>query len=172
MACICSCATLGLRSPPSPDLRLVMPLMKISRKKYLSPPGTLRSWALGMCAALLLLGWPIRSYAQTVVATVTVGTTPVAVAVNPMTNLIYVANQDSNTVTVIDGVTNNTTTVVVGTLPDAVAVNTVTNKIYVTNGNSSNLTVIDGATNNTTTVIVGTSPVALAVNPATNRIYV
>ena len=32
-------------------------------------------------------------------------------AVNPVTNKIYVANQDSNNVTVIDGATNSTTTV-------------------------------------------------------------
>src|SRR6266568_4061391 len=70
-------------------------------------------------------------------ATVPVGTTPYAVAVNPVSNKIYVANSGSNNVTVIDGVTNTTTTVpMVGLLegfPEAVAVNPVTNKIYVAN---------------------------------------
>ena len=61
------------------------------------------------------------------------------------------ANNGSNTVTVIDGATNSTTTVTVGTEPVSVAVNPVTNKIYVANGNSANVTVIDGATNSTTT---------------------
>ena len=55
-------------------------------------------------------------------------------AVNPITNQIYVANYGSNTVTVIDGATNNTTTVAAGTIPYAVAVNPNTNKIYVANG--------------------------------------
>jgi len=39
------------------------------------------------------------------------------VAVNPVTNKIYVANDDSTTVTVIDGATNSTTTVSAGTTP-------------------------------------------------------
>ena len=65
--------------------------------------------------------------------TVAVGTFPCAVAVNPNTNQIYVANFGSNNVTVIDGATNNTTTVAVGTDPSAVAVNPNTNQIYVAN---------------------------------------
>ena len=48
--------------------------------------------------------------------TVAVGTAPCAVAVNPNTNQIYVAQLwQQRTVTVIDGATNNTTTVAVGT---------------------------------------------------------
>ena len=79
-------------------------------------------------------------------------------AVNPVTNKIYVANYGSNNVTVIDGATNATTTVAAGTSPYAVAVNPVTNKIYVANHGSANVTVIDGATNGTTTVAAGTIP--------------
>ena len=69
---------------------------------------------------------------------VNVGITPDAVAVNPVTNKIYVANHNDggceccSTVTVIDGATNNTTTVNVEVAPHGVAVNSVTNKIYVT----------------------------------------
>jgi len=39
------------------------------------------------------------------------------VAVNPVTNKVYVANNGSNNVTVIDGATNVTTTVAAGTDP-------------------------------------------------------
>ena len=74
--------------------------------------------------------------------TVAVGSSPGAVAVNSVTNQIYVANNGSNTVTVIDGATNNTTTVAVGNGPDTVAVNTNTNQIYVANLGSGNVTVI------------------------------
>jgi YVTN family beta-propeller protein len=120
------------------------------------------------------------SAAQVVTATVPVGNSPFAVAVNSATNQIYVANLYDNTVTVIDGATNNTTTVNVGVFPYAIAVNPVTNKIYVANncGNDTNcqslstVTVIDGATNNTTTVNVGAFPYGIAVNSATNKIYV
>jgi YVTN family beta-propeller protein len=94
------------------------------------------------------------------------------VAVNPATNKVYVANQLSRRVTVIDGATLNTTPVAVDTGPSAVAVNPVTNKIYVASWYSNSVTVIDGATNNTTPVPVGSAPAAVAVNQATNKIYV
>jgi len=67
---------------------------------------TLRWWAPGLCAALLLLSWPIRGYSQTGVATIGAGTNPFAAAVNPVTNKIYVTNKGSNNVTVIDVATN------------------------------------------------------------------
>ncbi len=44
-------------------------------------------------------------------ATVTVGNSPYAVAVNPVTNKIYVLNRGSDSVTVIDGVSNTTMTI-------------------------------------------------------------
>ncbi len=112
--------------------------------------------------------------AQTLLATVPVGATPVALAINPATNKIFAVNQGSNSVTVIDGATNGTATVAVGTLPDAVAVNPVTNKIYVVNeGGNAAVTVIDGATYGTTSVVTrATTPAAVAVNPVTNRVYV
>jgi YVTN family beta-propeller protein len=110
--------------------------------------------------------------AQTFAGTVNVGSNPFAVAVNPVTNQVYVANQNSNSVTVIDGATNGTTNVTVGSDPDAVAVNPVTNQVYVANEGSNSVTVIDGATNGTTNVTVGSGPQAVAVNPVTNQVYV
>jgi len=112
----------------------------------------------------------VSASAQTVTATVSAGTNPDAVAVNPVTNKIYVANSGSSNVTVIDGASNSVSTVTTGSGPLAVAVNPVTNKIYV--ATNSNVTVIDGATNTTTTVSAGSTPYALAVNPVTNKIYV
>ena len=53
--------------------------------------------------------------AETVTASLVAGTNPYAVAVNPMTNKIYVANYNSNNVSVIDGATNSTITVTTGT---------------------------------------------------------
>ena len=97
---------------------------------------------------------------------------PWKMAVNPVTNKIYIVNANDDSVTIIDGASNETTEVAVGKLPYAIAVNPITNKIYVTNSNSNNVTVIDGASNETTTVAVGEDPVAVAVNPVTNKIYV
>jgi YVTN family beta-propeller protein len=111
-------------------------------------------------------------WADWVTTTINTGTNPQAVAVNPVTNKIYVANYYSDNVTVIDGATNGTITVSAGDGPNAVVVNPVTNKIYTVNATSNNITVIDGATNNTTTVSAGDGPYAVAVNPVTNKIYV
>jgi DNA-binding beta-propeller fold protein YncE len=114
---------------------------------------------------------------------------PVGVAVNTITNQIYVANLGNfpsgvnhGNVTVIDGATNATTTI---TDPNAlnpgyssqglaVAVNSTTNRIYVVNGGSDNVTVIDGAANSTSTVTDrnAAAPVAVAVNEVTNTVYV
>src|ERR1039457_5560394 len=122
--------------------------------------------------------------------TVNVGVAPTAVAVNPVTNKIYVANFCGNdlncasagTVTVIDANNNNsTTTVNVEVFPYALAVNSVTNQIYVSNNCGNDLTcnsagtvtVIDANNNNsTTTVNVGFYPSRVVVNPVTNKIYV
>src|SRR5271165_1669169 len=95
--------------------------------------------------------------AQVTFATVPAGNSPLAVAVNSMTKKTYVANYNDGTVTIIDGVTNNTTTLNVGVEPDAVAVDGTANKIYVANACGSDptcaslgtVTVIDGASNTT-----------------------
>jgi YVTN family beta-propeller protein len=121
---------------------------------------------------LVLLTISLPAAAQTLITTVTVGTYPVALAANPTTNKIYVVNQNSNNLTVIDGATYGTTTVLTGDFPNAVAVNAVSNKIYVANWGSGSVTVVDGATNVTTTVAAGDHPFALAVNAVTNKIYV
>ena len=81
------------------------------------------------------------------------------------------ANQYSDSVTVIDGATNSATTVATGDEPWVVCVNPNTNKIYVANLSSDNVTVIDGATNSTTTVAAN-NPYDIYVNPNTNKIYV
>ena len=122
-------------------------------------------------SVLLAVGCSMAA-AQSLLTTVGVGFDPVAVALNTTTNKIYVVNQNSNSLTIIDGVTELTTTVATGILPTAIAINPVTNKIYVTNGNSNSVTVVDGQTNQTTTVPTGGYPAGIAVNPVTDRIYV
>ena len=113
---------------------------------------------LRVCLILVLSFWlfilvAAPAQGQTVIASVPVGEQPLAVALNPVTNKIYVGNSVSNNVTVIDGATNSTTTVTDpnASFPIAVAVNSVTNKIYVKNVNFT-VTVIDGLTNSTVTL--------------------
>ncbi len=62
---------------------------------------------------LVVLVLSLPTGAQRVTATLPVGSGPAALAVNPMTNKIYVANSNGSTVTVIDGATNNTSTITV-----------------------------------------------------------
>lgn len=124
----------------------------------------------------LLLVWPALAGAQTVVATIPNAGVARAVAVNPVTNKIFVASCNVHleplsvvsSITVIDGATNSATSLA-GGCPAAVAVNTVTNKIYFPGG------VIDGATNSVTPLPGGGQLIdvsAVAVNPVTNKIYV
>ena len=79
---------------------------------------------------------------------------------NATTNTIYVANSQSNNLSVIDGATNSVTaTIPVGTSPSGVAVESQTNFIYVANagnsqsGNPGNVTVINGTTNATANAV-------------------
>ena len=96
------------------------------------------------------------------------GSTPVGLAVNPVTNKVYVANRNSATLGIIDGDTLGTSSVSVGGGPNDVAVNPVTNKIYVAN-QGGGVTVIDGTNNTTTTTPAGVTPYAIALNPITRK---
>jgi YVTN family beta-propeller protein len=100
---------------------------------------------------------------------------PLGVAFNPTTNLYYVANGATKSVSVYDGSSNSLKgTIATGTDPMAVAINATTNTIYVTNYSDGTLTVINGATNAVTATVsnIGDSPYAIAVDPITNRVYV
>jgi len=111
---------------------------------------------------------------ETLIRTISVGNLPMSVAVNSVTNRIYVINADG--VSVLDGANNDAVlrTITVGTSPKSVAVNTVTNRIYVTNNGGGTVSVLDGNSNDAVvrTITVGSAPWGVAVNTATNRIYV
>jgi len=101
--------------------------------------------------------WQLRDVIDRVVATVRTGSYCQALAVNTATNKIYVANNFGHSVTVIDGLTHETTTIRVGQGPRAIVVNQVTNKIYTANYGSKDATEIDGASNNATSIPTGNS---------------
>jgi YVTN family beta-propeller protein len=102
------------------------------------------------------------------------GRAPRSVAVNPITNKVYVSGGDAvGMVMVVDGATNETDTLPAARFSAAVAVNPVTNRVYVAGGGAFGIvTVIDGATNDVFSLEAGGGPCAVAVNPVTNRIYV
>jgi YVTN family beta-propeller protein len=65
--------------------------------------------------------------------------------VNPKTNQIYIANQKTASVLVLDGETNTTVaTLKAGAIPYAMAVDTAANQVYVANFSGDNATVIHG----------------------------
>jgi YVTN family beta-propeller protein len=85
------------------------------------------------------------------------GTSPVGLTLPSTSARAYVANQNSNNVSVIDTATNTVVaTVAVGTFPFGVALTPDGTRAYVTNQNSNNVSVVDIATNTVVaTVAVG-----------------
>ncbi|MDD5530383.1 MAG: T9SS type A sorting domain-containing protein [bacterium] len=122
----------------------------------------------------------INAITNTLVDSIPVCESPRYMAVNPVTNRIYVAQEnvyypDSvNEFTVIDGATN---TVITNMTLDSywlesVAIDITTNKIYVANCSNNQVDVIDGATNNKERPIsLGVFPYDICVAPVNNKIY-
>ena len=75
---------------------------------------------------------------------ITVGVYPAAIAVNPLTNTILVADLFNNMLTEINGATNAATNLPAGNEPYAIAVNPATNQFYVANSGDSTVTVVTG----------------------------
>ena len=103
-----------------------------------------------------------------------VGIKPLGVAITLDGKWVYVANQGSNSVSVINTATNNVTaTVPVGSEPYEVALDPHGKRVYVTNEVSNSVSVINTATNNVTaTVPVGSHPTGVAVTPDGKKVYV
>ncbi len=118
---------------------------------------------------LLALAAPL--FATTVVARIQVGFNPGSLALNPITKLLYTANDIDDTVSVVDTVTNTLVTTIPTDQPFGVAVNPNTNLIYV-NTEPGVVYVIDGATNQVvTTIPTGNGADGIAVDSRLNRIY-
>ena len=100
-----------------------------------------------------------------------VGSEPEAIAVDPDTNRIYVANGGSGSVSVIEGATDRViATVGVGDLPYAIAANSATNKIYVSRTFSDVMAIIDGKTNVATRLRLGVGD-AVAAESVADDVY-
>ena len=102
------------------------------------------------------------------------GSFPIGIDINPITNKLYVANQFSNTISVIDidksKVEKN---IDVGNSPYDVDVNPFSNRIYASNRDSDTISVIDGFTNKELSKIqVGDSPLGIGINLGRGWVYV
>jgi YVTN family beta-propeller protein len=108
--------------------------------------------------------------ANIVIATISVGTRPFGVAVNPAGTRAYVSNSNAaplgpDTVSVINTATNTVVaTIVVGDSPDGLALTPDGDFLYVTSTSDDTIWVINTATNTVTdTFAVGDRPTEIAV---------
>jgi YVTN family beta-propeller protein len=98
---------------------------------------------------------------------------PDAVAVDPTTDEIFVADQYSNEMVTIDGSSDQAVNISsVGYGADSIAVDAGTGRVYVTNEYDNTVSVLDEYGNNLMTLSVGYYPDAVAVDPTTHAVYV
>jgi YVTN family beta-propeller protein len=109
-----------------------------------------------------------------VITTIAVGLQPWGVAINDSDDTIYVANNGSNYVSVINGRTGVVDgTITAGNGPNGVAVNQSDDTVYVSNDSDSTVSVINGRTGvEDDTITVGSSPYGVAVNQTDDTVYV
>ena len=103
-----------------------------------------------------------------------VGKQPIAIAVDPFTDTVYVANFDDNSVSAISRL-NNTEVgrIAVGDRPNAISVDPFTFKIYVANYGDNSVSVINGLNNTEISRIkVGDIPNGIFFDPNRHTLYV
>ena len=102
-----------------------------------------------------------------------VGQIPCALALNPITHMLYAVNYGDQTLSVIDTLKAKVVKVIaVGDHPQAVAVDSVRNRVYVANVHGDSVTGIDGVNNAILgTYQAGEHPYALAVDEGSGQVY-
>ncbi len=102
------------------------------------------------------------------------GLDPIGLVFDSANGYIYVSNDGSNTVSVINGTTNTVIdNITVGTYPSGVAYDSANGYIYVSILNSSTVSVINGTTNTVIDdIAVGSEPSGIAYDSANGYIYV
>jgi YVTN family beta-propeller protein len=104
-----------------------------------------------------------------------VGTHPLGLTLNPDTNVLYVVNRDSRSVSAIDASKDRLlANVSVGRLPVAVTVNPTTKLLYVVDASSGTVSAIDGSTYKAVqdNIPTGHKPLAVTIDPIDSLIFV
>jgi YVTN family beta-propeller protein len=126
-------------------------------------------------SAISLSTTPVLAHPKnTIVATIPMGSYTGDVLVSPNSQLVYVTNNDTQTVQVIDAATNTvTSTIAVGNVPFGLAISPDGTTLYVTNEGDGTVSVVSTANNVVTaTVEVGEAPEYAAVSPDGKYVYV
>lgn len=140
------------------------------------------SWELGIDASSAVLYASCHNdgvvkiidiASKSIIASVTVGTGPIGIAVTPDGSYLYVANSGSDTVSVIDLATNLVTAIInVGSLPYSVVIHPDGSKVYVTNSATNTVSVITTASNTVTaTVTIDANPFGICINADGTKVY-
>lgn len=146
---------------------------------HMTPRRAARGFATALALALIgtaLL--PVSAMAASepsVVATVTVGISPTAVAITPDGTKAVVANYDSASISIIDIQAATSTTVAVGTSPSAVAITPDGQRAVVTNYGSGTASIVSLASNsvtNTVTLASGARPGSVVISADGTRAFV
>jgi YVTN family beta-propeller protein len=133
---------------------------------------------IALAFSLLSASFPLVGIAKadSLTSTIRVGNGPMGITYDFKNGNMYVANFLSNTVSVIDGNTNNViSTIPLGSnaSPADIAFDSENGKVYVTNFNAGTVSVIDGNRNQViATIAVGGNPTAIAINSNNGNIYV
>ncbi|MDO9391674.1 MAG: T9SS type A sorting domain-containing protein [bacterium] len=140
--------------------------------RLVSDPGAKMVYVANMTGGYVTA---INCSTNTAVLNVPVGSSPVNMAINPVTGKLYVGNNNVlNSLSIVDWRNGGTLETVALSHPARlVALNPVTNKIYVTYeaGNPDSLAVIDGSDYDNTKVTAKMYTCAAAVNPVTGDAF-
>jgi len=124
--------------------------------------------------SMLLAADAPRSQAASLLATISVGTTPQQLQLTPDDSKLFVSNEGSNTVSVISTASDTVlATIPVGTNPGPIRFTPDGSKAYLVNEDSNTVSVISVATHVVTaTIPVGNRPVTLSRTDDGTKVYV
>ena len=136
------------------------------------PNGT-RAYAAMWAGSVIVLGVQSNSIIDTIPMNAAGGSLS-SIAINPSGTLVYVANQDNNTISVISTKTNNITGTITGVNdPVGISFNPSGTILYVADYNSNEISMVSMSTNSVTgTIRVDPGPRSIAISPSDSFAYV
>jgi YVTN family beta-propeller protein len=118
---------------------------------------------------------PLASAGLKIQYTIGLGKVPSGGAVDMRNGNVFVSNENSNSVTIVNATTHAHTSVSVGGAPDNLIYDPSNGNVYVPNENSSSVSILDGATGKLTTTVhlgTGAGPVLAFPDPANGNVLV